>query len=583
MAGQRPGDQVLPAVSLGASGGYIVWQDNVTDGDGSGVSARRLGANLLGHLGAFRVNEQGAGNQENAKVQLLKNGGAVFVWQSGALGSQDIVARLVGPNGTFATGDVVVNTFSAGQQADPALAVLSNGSVIVVWSSHAQDGSMQGVFGQVLSAAGERIGAEFQLNQVSQYNQRSPAVVALGGGDYIVAWVSEQQRFENSVDIFARRLNTARGFLGGEFLVNGTTNLCANPALSATSKGGFLAGWSQRDIAVTDNAWDVYIRAFNASGAPVSDEAKVNNHAQGNHYAPRIASAGAANLVAWTSVGQDGSMEGVFGRLVDESTAMPEPEFQVNGWAGNRQFQPAVASDGSEQLLTVWSSFVGGSTSFDLFAQRYASRPIKPSAPFVSALSATRLSVTWPQAGNNTVASYELYVDNSAEPQIVTGNSTTINSLAPNSTHSFKLAYKFVNGGKSALSDAATGRTWGGDENLDGLPDDWQTGHWGGDSAKWPDPKADTDGDGATNLQEFQAGTNPLDRTSVLRVQINATAQGSFLAWNTQPGFIYQVQTSTDLTGDWTDSGARLAAGSTDSVLLEAGNEATYYRVKRVR
>src|SRR2546425_10840597 len=100
IAGLLRGDQVLPSLSLGASGGYLVWQDNATDGDGLGISARRLDANLLGALGVFRVNEQGAGDQQNPKVQLLKNGGAVFVGQGGVLGAQDIFARFVGATGT---------------------------------------------------------------------------------------------------------------------------------------------------------------------------------------------------------------------------------------------------------------------------------------------------------------------------------------------------------------------------------------------------------------------------------------------------------------------------------------------------
>ena len=82
MAGLLPGDQVFPQIAISSSGGYLVWQDNVTDGDGLGISALRLNSNLSGTLGVFRVNEQGRGDQQNPKVALLKNGGAVFVWQA---------------------------------------------------------------------------------------------------------------------------------------------------------------------------------------------------------------------------------------------------------------------------------------------------------------------------------------------------------------------------------------------------------------------------------------------------------------------------------------------------------------------
>src|SRR2546423_8412755 len=61
IAGALPGDQVFAQVSLGTNGGYLVWQDNVTDGDGLGISARRINNNQSGSFGVFRVNEQGGG------------------------------------------------------------------------------------------------------------------------------------------------------------------------------------------------------------------------------------------------------------------------------------------------------------------------------------------------------------------------------------------------------------------------------------------------------------------------------------------------------------------------------------------
>src|SRR5260221_6722079 len=81
IVGSLPGDQVFPDVALATNGGVAVWQDNATDGSGWGVSARRLGGTLSGTLSTFRVNATGTNDQENARLALLKNGGAAFVWQ----------------------------------------------------------------------------------------------------------------------------------------------------------------------------------------------------------------------------------------------------------------------------------------------------------------------------------------------------------------------------------------------------------------------------------------------------------------------------------------------------------------------
>ena len=75
--GSLAGDQVYPQAAISPFGGYVVWQDNITDGDGLGISARRLDSSLSGSLSVFRVNAQGANDQEKPQVATLNNGGAV--------------------------------------------------------------------------------------------------------------------------------------------------------------------------------------------------------------------------------------------------------------------------------------------------------------------------------------------------------------------------------------------------------------------------------------------------------------------------------------------------------------------------
>jgi hypothetical protein len=84
----------------------------------------------------------------------------------------------------------------------------------------------------------------------------------------------------------------------------------------------------------------------------------------------------------------------------------------------------------------------------------------------------------------------------------------------------------------SPVSAAATGVTWGTDDNFDGLPDDWQARFWTANVAAWPAANADSDGDGVSNLQEFLAGTNPMDASSVLKLSLSSSTQGWRLNWN---------------------------------------------------
>lgn len=580
------GDQTRPNVSLTAQGGYAVWQDNVTDGNGLGIGAVQLNASLSPiPTRLFRVNEQAADDQENPVVQVLADGGAVFVWQGGPLGQQDIWARFLSPAGTFTTGDLRVNTHVPSQQMDPALTRLADGSLVVVWSSQEQDGHLQGIFGQRLSPTGEKLGPEFRVNQFVAYNQRTPAVTTLEDGRFVVAWVSEQQRFENSVDVYARFYDASGEPAGGEFRLNATANLCATPDVAPGWGGGFVAVWSERALANLTNMWDVVVGKFDGTGQSAAAQPRLNGYEPHNQFSPRLAALGSTRLVVWTSLWQDGSRDGVYGRLLGEHGAVGD-EFLIPTTTVSQQLHPAVAADGAGRFLVAWAGFLGGNSSFEILGQRFSGEPAlhAPPAPVLSALDSYSLMVSWaPLAGYSDVAGFRLYVDGAASPVVTEQSFHVLNDLDPASTHSVRLAYVLTDGRVSPLSASATGKTWGRDRNHDGLPDDWQTVYWGPDPQLWPSSLADSDGDGASNLAEFLAGTDPREAASALRISIQTTAAGLLLEWNAVPGSVYQLQVSSNL-GAWeTAGGPAFAPGNLASTVIAETAATAYYRVLRVR
>jgi hypothetical protein len=616
--GSLPGDQVFPDAAISTNGGFVIWQDNITDGDGWGISARRVDGTLSGTLSTFRVNVQGTNDQENPHVALLKNGGAVFVWQGGKEGYQHIFARFLTPTNTFlTTTDLVVSKFTNNFQINPAVATLNNSNVVIVWSSfdQASSNSLQDVYAKILSPNGTTISNEFLVNQFTNYNQRTPTVAALKGGGFIVAWVSEQQRATSpalgtnstvyytssamvvpSVDIYARLYQSNGATNGNEFLVDTDSNPCANPRAAAASDGSFMIAWSERDMTTAVNGWDVYARSFSGTGVGGS-AVRLNTYLVGNQYAPRLSAVGLDYLAVWTSLGQDGSREGVYGQFIHGDGSLVGSEFRVNTTTISQQMQPTVASDGVGQFIAVWTSYTGSPYSFDLLAQRYinvASILDAMDAPFVYApftlannVYQPQLQVSWPPLLGISVANYEVYVDGATNPVVVTASNvwtmTAADNLSTNSTHSFQLDYVTTGGQHSPLSPAASGTTWSGG-NYYGIPIEWIETYYGYDVSKWPaNVNAPLVPSGSMTLAKvFLSGGNPLDSSTWLQQVLNNTAQGLFLTWKTQPGASYQVQVTTNLVS-WSNLGApRFAAGTSDSIYV-GGSATGYYRVMLLR
>jgi len=67
------------------------------------------------------------------------------------------------------------------------------------------------------------------------------------------------------------------------------------------------------------------------------------------------------------------------------------------------------------------------------------------------------------------------------------------------------------------------------------------------------DAEEDLDGDGMSNVDEFEAGTMANDPSSLLRIEyVSVGPDGLRLVWSSLPGRLYAVEGAADLTGDWT-------------------------------
>ena len=101
------------------------------------------------------------------------------------------------------------------------------------------------------------------------------------------------------------------------------------------------------------------------------------------------------------------------------------------------------------------------------------------------------------------------------------------------------------------------------------------------------DPNGDADGDGTTNAAEDLAGTNPLDATSVFRVQsvVRSSSSGAVqVTWSSVAGKKYQVTFSPDLvTGTFSPVSSTITAtAATTTYSVQPSTTKGFYRVEIV-
>lgn len=440
--GNLLGEQDFPSISIGASGGYLAFEDNRTDSgrDGRGISAVALNSELQAHGEPFRVNQLSLGKNEKPQVLTLGNGNTLFAWEVRQGAKAGIYTRVLGANGLFSSTEALLNTVTSRQtikqtakwaalyqgkwktrthkfkdiitntreQAGAvSIAGLPDGGAVLVYHavrrcetnswglvdhvylSHGEFRTnallkpvrmtgdwMHDVFMQRLDPAGRKVGEEILVNQNTDFNQRTPSVAALDDGRLVVAWVSESPLGLASTNNFRVNLKyrvfdpQGQSVLDEDKVAAADNLIQANPVVSSNAGGGFTVLWSQQE-GTTARGWDVYARSFGADASASGPAFRVNAYTTGDQFAPRVASSGGQQLVVWTSIGQDGSREGVFGRVL-ESGALGGVEFQVNVTTVSRQYHPAVATDREGRAITIWAGFVGAATGFDLFSHKSA-------------------------------------------------------------------------------------------------------------------------------------------------------------------------------------------------------------------
>jgi hypothetical protein len=363
-----------------AVGNFVVaWTSYGQDGSDGGIFGQRYYASGQPRGGEFQVNTYTAGDQRDPAVASDAGGHFVVAWQSHEDGSAySIVAQRYDAAGLPRGSEFQVNTYTTSYQWFPSVASDAVGNFVVAWTSYGQDGDRLGVFAQRYDAAGLPRASEFRVNIYTTSSQWLPSVASDAVGNFVVAWHSWTQDGDSD-GVFAQRYDAAGQPQGGEFQVNTyTPGRQADAALSFDAVGNFVVAWTGEDG--SDNG--IFARRYDAAGQPRGGEFQVNTHTSNWQYHPAVAADAAGNfVVAWTSYRQDGgytgSYGGVFAQRYDSSGVRRGGEFQVNTYTTDGQKWPTVASDSVGNFVVAWHSRQDGSGN-GVFAQRHGG--IEPTA-----------------------------------------------------------------------------------------------------------------------------------------------------------------------------------------------------------
>jgi hypothetical protein len=362
-------DQSGAAIAPDGSGGFIVaWQSNEQDGSGYGIYARRFDATGAPLSGEIAVNTTTAGSQRSPAIAPDGSGGFIVAWQSNEQDGSGygIYARRFDATGAPLGGEIAVNTTTADDQSGAAIAPDGSGGFIVAWQSNEQDGSGYGIYARRFDATGAPLSGEIAVNTTSAGDQSDAAIARDGSGGFIVAWSSHEP--EGSYDTYARRFDATGAPLTGEIAVTTASYGGFNPTIASTASGNFtVAWWSLGSYEIPF----VVTRRFDAAGTPLGDPIVFGIGA-----VPAIApDPGGGFTVAWSGLAFiPDPFNGIFAQRFDASGApLFERAIPVSTTGVPKEY-PAIIPDGSGFFTVAWTNRPEPSEG-DVYARRFFSGP----------------------------------------------------------------------------------------------------------------------------------------------------------------------------------------------------------------
>lgn len=241
------------------------------------------------------INSGTAGYQHRPKA-ALKAGGVVVVWESSQDGrnSASVQGRLLTRRGKPAGDEFRVDSGRVPEIWNTALAANAAGDFLVTWESTDADGP--GVAARLFDLNGQALGGEIAVNARTTGRQRRPAVIATQSGDFLVAWQGFQANAYHG--IYGQLLSRAGARIGNEVQIGrGTGDVQIAPALALLPSGGIVAVWMD-----WVNTWPIgaYAVTLDSGGRPTGPEVQVSQERLFPQYRISVAAtAGGEVLTTW--------------------------------------------------------------------------------------------------------------------------------------------------------------------------------------------------------------------------------------------------------------------------------------------
>jgi hypothetical protein len=358
---------MVPALVAPAAGA-VSGVEGVAQPEMAAVESPRVGHN-------FPVSRASGDDQESALVYNEVDNEYLAVWADGRreeTRGTDIFGQRLTPKGErIGSAFRISGWAAANDQRQPAVAYNSvDNEYLVVWADlRKQEARGWEIYGQRVSADGQRLGYNFRLSGARAVRDEWRPAVAFGLADsaYVVFWMDSRRRNTPGTDVFGQLVDANGERVGHNFGITSTALTekpgdprfvpIGGPAVAYNSTGNeFLVVWPDGREKAPYRPKVIYGQRLTPNGERVNDPFRISGENSFNDRSPAVVydSGHDQYLIVWVSDTLN-DFSTVFGqRLAGAGTPIDET-FRIDDGNAFHVKTPAVTHDAAhDRYLAVW-------------------------------------------------------------------------------------------------------------------------------------------------------------------------------------------------------------------------------------
>jgi len=230
------------------------------------------------------------------------------------------------------------------------------------------------------------LGEVFQELQYSQENPNrkllSPEIFNEAEKEALELMEAKKKTSSNETILMSKRQSSKVIRISPEFLINTfTSGNQLEPSVASLNNNDFVVAWTS--VGQDGSSWGIYGQILNANGTKSGGEFPVNTYTTDSQFDPSVATLSNGKfVVSWRSNLQDGDRYGVYAQMFNADGTKSGGEFRVNTYTTLSQMNPSVAGLSTGTFVVTWSSDGQDGSAYGIYGQIFTSTGSKSRGEF---------------------------------------------------------------------------------------------------------------------------------------------------------------------------------------------------------